>query len=364
MLRVLLLFSSIFSAVALASPRSEVIRNYALTVHAKYAEAYAGATLLQGAIDQFAADPTEANLIVARTAWLTSRESYSPTEVYRFYAGPIDDEDGPEGALNAWPLDEAYIDYVDGDASSGLIQKPDLYPTIDDSLLRDINEKDGEKNIATGYHAIEFMLWGQDLYQDSAGRRPVTDFTTSPFAERRKTYLKVVAQLLVEDLASLVAAWNPEDPTSFFQTFVDPARETESLTNILTGVANLAGFELSQERMFTALDNRDQEDEHSCFSDNTHNDFIYNVKGIATVLRGGVIDLIRAEDEFVADELVDALANAEAAMAAIPVPFDQAILDGSPNRPIVMKGVESLEILSEATKQGAVTLGLAIPKPE
>jgi putative iron-regulated protein len=352
------------AAQAASANTHDAIIAYSKTAYAKYGEALMDAQMLKSAIDQFIADPTEANLIVARSAWLTSRASYSPTEVYRLYGGPIDGENGPEGALNSWPLDEAYIDYVDGDANAGFIQHPDRLPTIAAGPLRDLNEKDGEKNIATGYHAIEFMLWGQDLYADSAGRRPATDYTTAPFADRRKAYLSVLADMIVADLQFVTDAWNPQNPNSYYQTFTNPAREQESLKNILTGVANLSGFELSQERMFTPLDNMSQEDEHSCFSDNTHNDFIYDVKGMANVLRGGIIDLVRETDEDVALELEEALAKAEKAMAAIPVPFDQAITENSPGRPFVMKGVESLEALSEATKQAAVVLGLEIPKPE
>jgi putative iron-regulated protein len=352
-----------FALPAAHADNAAVINAYANKVYAQYSEALAGAQNLKAAIDQFLAAPNEANLAVARTAWLVSRESYSPTEVYRFYSGPIDNEaaEGPEGSLNAWPLDEAYIDYVEGDLSAGFIQKPDLYPSLNADVLAELNEKDGEKNIATGYHAIEFMLWGQDRFDDSAGRRPASDYTTAAYADRRKAYLQSVTEILIADLTFLVESWTPGTKDNFYAEFTAPERETESLTNILTGVAQLSGFELIQERMFTALDNRDQEDEHSCFSDNTHNDFIYNFKGIKTVLEGGVIDLVRAQDEGVADELVAAIGSTEAALNAIPVPFDQAITDDA-KRPIVMKAVAALEGLAEATRQAAVTLGLELPQ--
>jgi putative iron-regulated protein len=42
----------------------------------------------------------------AKEAWLTARQSYGPTEAYRPYGAPIDDDNGPEGQLNACPLDE------------------------------------------------------------------------------------------------------------------------------------------------------------------------------------------------------------------------------------------------------------------
>ena len=60
-------------------------------------------------------------LVPARKAWLAAREPYGQTEAFRFYGGPIDDAKGPEGRINAWPLDEAYIDSVKGKAGSGII---------------------------------------------------------------------------------------------------------------------------------------------------------------------------------------------------------------------------------------------------
>ena len=80
--------------------------------------------------------------------------------------------DGPEGLINAWPLDEAYIDYVEGDPAAGVVNDPDTYPTIDAELLTSLNEQGGEANISTGWHAIEFLLWGQDLSTDGPGDAP------------------------------------------------------------------------------------------------------------------------------------------------------------------------------------------------
>ena len=191
--------------------RAEVVENYADLVHESYQISLDSATTMDEAIDAFVADPNAETLAAAQDAWLTARDDYGPTEAFRFYGGPIDDEEnGVEGLLNAWPLDEAYIDYVDGSPDAGVINLPDEYPTIDADLLVSLNEQGGEANISTGWHAIEFLLWGQDLSTDGAGTRPVEDYTTGTNADRRAAYLTVASDLLLTHLGQMVDAWAPE----------------------------------------------------------------------------------------------------------------------------------------------------------
>ena len=176
----------------------DAVETYAQGVHASYTASLASATALNEAIDAFVADPTEETMQSAKDAWLTARDDYGVTEAFRFYGGPIDnEEDGPEGLLNAWPMDEAYIDYVEGDLSAGIVNDPDTYPTIDAALLTELNEAGGETNISTGWHAIEFLLWGQDLDEEGPGARPASDYVDADNADRRATYLTEVSDLLL-----------------------------------------------------------------------------------------------------------------------------------------------------------------------
>ncbi|MEM6335234.1 MAG: imelysin family protein, partial [Bacteroidota bacterium] len=243
--------------------RSVVLENYANIVFASYQDSYNTAVTLDQAIDAFIANPTAATLQSAQTAWLAAREPYGQTEAYRFANGPIDDADGPEGLLNAWPLDEAYIDYVVGDDDAGIINNPGQFPTIDADLLVSLNEEGGEENVSIGYHAIEFLLWGQDLSDTSAGTRPVTDFTTAENADRRKQYLGVVSNLLLVHLDEMVDAWDPNGSNNYRATFLGLDSDV-AIRNIMTGIGTLSKSELAVERMFVAVNNQDQEDEHSC----------------------------------------------------------------------------------------------------
>ena len=144
----------------------QVVLNYANIVHASYVDSLNLAKNMQEKINSFLESPSQTGLDEAKQSWVDSRFPYLQTEVYRFYGGPIDDEDGPEGLLNAWPMDEAYVDYVKGSPKSGIINNTEDYPEITQDLLISLNEKEGEENISCGYHAVEFLLWGQDFNSD------------------------------------------------------------------------------------------------------------------------------------------------------------------------------------------------------
>ncbi|MCA9583112.1 MAG: hypothetical protein KC416_15040, partial [Myxococcales bacterium] len=242
------------------------VETYARIVHASYSDSLAAATDLDTEITAFVTTPSEQGLEDARDAWLASREPYLQTEVYRFYEGPIDnEEDGPEGLMNAWPLDEAYIDYVEGDDDSGIVNDPSI--TIDADALVALNEQAGETSIATGYHAIEFLLWGQDMDPDGPGDRPYTDYVdgeggTAENADRRAEYLTTVSSLLLLHLDELVAAWAPDATPANYRSEFESVAPKEALRRILTGMIVLSGFETGGERLQTALDSGLQEDEH------------------------------------------------------------------------------------------------------
>ena len=171
------------------SVKRDVVANYADGVYSLYIKSLTSATDMDRAIDLFISDPTASSLEAAKRAWLDARDDYGPTEAFRFYGGPIDNEEnGPEGLLNAWPMDESYVDYVEGNANAGIINNPAEFPTINASLIESLNEEGGEQNVSTGWHAIEFLLWGQDLNEAGPGSRPLEDYTSDPNAARRAAY--------------------------------------------------------------------------------------------------------------------------------------------------------------------------------
>lgn len=352
------------------------VNTYAKIVHASYEDSLTSAQALQTAVDALVANPSEATLAAAKTAWLESREPYLQTEVYRFYDGPIDNaETGPEGLLNAWPLDESYIDYTVDNATAGVIN--DSSQTIDAETLASLNEVGGDDNIATGYHAIEFLLWGQDTSDDGPGNRPHTDYMDGAANyERRGLYLKTVAAMVVSDLQTLVDAWAP-DADNYRKEF-EAAGSKEGLRRILTGMIVLSGFETGGERLQAAYDSKDQEDEHSCFSDNTHRDMIQDVQGVKNVwegsytrLDGTVVsgpslkDEIAGSDAALADRLTAEIADSLAKGNDLPVPFDQGIAAGNDEgRAKVLALIASLRTQEKTLEEIFRLLELTIPQPE
>lgn len=355
-----------------AATKREVIDNYAAGVHALYSQSAASARQMDVAIDAFIADPNASTLESAKRAWLRARDDYGPTEAFRFYGGPIDNaDDGPEGLINAWPLDEAYIDYVEGSANAGIINMEAEYPTIDAELLVSLNEGGGEENVSTGWHAIEFLLWGQDLNDVGPGSRPVSDYTTSPSAGRRATYLATASNVLVGHLQGLVDAWAPGNPSNYRASFV-AADEDVALNRIITGIGELSRGELAGERMTVAYQERSQEDEHSCFSDNTVADIIGNAAGIRMVLYGdygsvsgpGVLDLVEAEDADLATQLRDEVSESLALASRIPAPFDQHLTSTAPDsgagRSSILRTIEALETQTDTIVSAASAIGITI----
>ena len=352
--------------------KRQVVESYASGVHHLYSVSLESATAMDRAIDRFIDEPTPAHLEAAKRMWLLARDDYGPTEAFRFYDGPIDNpDDGPEGLINAWPLDESYIDYVEGNATAGIINNPDEFPVIDADLIVSLNEEGGEENVSTGWHAIEFLLWGQDLSTGGPGQRPVEDYTTNSNAERRATYLAVASDQLLDHLQQMVDAWAPRQSGNYRAEFVSLALD-EALQKIITGIGELSRGELAGERMTVAFEERSQEDEHSCFSDNTTADIVANAIGIQMVYLGdygtvsgpGIKDLIAAKDQALADRLEAEIGKSVDLAAAIPAPFDEhraeGVSDQAAGRQAVMATIVSLENQTDTIVNAAQEIGITI----
>ncbi|MCT4581279.1 MAG: hypothetical protein N4A35_07660 [Flavobacteriales bacterium] len=360
---------------------SQVKANYANIVYQSYLDAYNKAGDLKTAIIAFVDNPSQNGLDNAKQAWLDAREPYGQTEVYRFANGPIDAEDGPEGLLNAWPLDEGYVDYIAGNATSGIINDVAGYPTLSASVLEAANEAGAAENVSIGYHAIEFLLWGQDdanTALQTAGQRPYTDYVTGGAGtasnqDRRGQYLKICATLLVDHLELMVNDWNPNGGSNYYSTFMGLS-DAKVVTNIITGMATLSKSELAGERVFVALQNQNQEDEHSCFADNTHRDIITNADGIRNVYTGsytkvdgsvvsgkGIKDLITAVNTSIAGELNTLFSDVNSAVNAIPVPFDHGLTQESVGGTgPIMTSVTKLQAQGDKLVEAGAAIGISI----
>lgn len=312
------------SSAAEQAHTDRLLISYADMAHAAYKDALETAKTLQTAVNTYVETPTQANLDAAKAAYKAARQPYSQTEVFRFDEGfvtanekrAIGSVDGWEGQVNAWPLDEALIDYV-SDNYEGEYNSPDNIinsdsitvgsikqdtSTITPELLAEMNEIGGsEANVTTGYHAIEFLLWGQDTngVGEGAGNRPVSDYVTTDgectsgetkntdasICERRGQYLKAVTQLLVDDLTAMEAEWQP-DSENTLRSDMMARKDKNALRQILYQMGSLALGELASERIQVAFVTGSTEDEHECFSDLTHLSYANNARGIQNIFNG------------------------------------------------------------------------------
>ena len=376
----------------------DVLKVYADIAQAGYADSVDTARTLKLAVDAFLAKPTEDNLRAARAAWIAARIPYMQTEAYRFGNAIVDDW---EGKVNSWPLDEGLIDYVAAAygtespenelyvanviAHTSLTiggKKLDTSKITKELLAEKLQEAGGvEANVATGYHAVEFLLWGQDLNGTGPGNgaRPASDFDTKQCTNgncaRRAQYLSAATDLLVDDLAWMATQWAPGGEA---RKTIEGGSDEAGLTAIMTGLGSLSYGELAGERMKLGLMIHDPEEEHDCFSDNTHASHFFDALGIRNVYLGtyrradrsivtgpSVSDLVRAKSPEVDAEVrtkLDATMDAMNAMylrALTTESYDQMIGEGNEaGNAVVQKVVDALLDQTKSIERAVATLDL------
>ncbi len=390
--------ATLIALPAVAQDKVAVLTTYADIAAAKYADSLSTAQVLQQAVAALIAAPSDATLTAARTAWLAARVPYQQTEVYRFGNAIVDEW---EGKVNSWPLDEGLIDYVDASyggptddnelAALNIIANPVLNiagqqvdaTDITPALIADtLNEADGvETNIARGYHAIEFLLWGQDLNGTGpgAGERPYTDYVqgadcTGGNCDRRAAYLAAATDLLVADLAEMAPNWTADGAARAALM----ADENAGIIAMLTGMGSLSYGEQAGERMRLGLMLNDPEEEHDCFSDNTHNSHYYDGLGVqnaylgryvrpdGTVVEGASLsDLIAATDPALDADMQAKLETTMAALGAIKaaaeggLAYDMMLAQGNAEgEALIMGGVNGLIDQTKTIERIVTVLGL------
>lgn len=390
-----------FAGAAPTAPAADaVLKNYADMAQAMYEDALSEAKKLDAAINALIAKPSAETLAAARAAWKAARVPYMQTEGYRFGNEVVDEW---EGEVNAWPLDEGLIDYVApsyGDSSdanplytANVIANKQIKigaKTLDASkitvdVIKALHQAlDVEANVATGYHAIEFLLWGQDLNGTGpgAGNRPYTDYDTKACTggncDRRADYLKAASDLLVEDLEEMADDWEADGEAR--KALI--AKGTDGgLVTILTGIGSLSYGELAGERMKLGLILHDPEEEHDCFSDNTHNSHYYNQIGMMEIWGGkytrvdgkvvsgpSIAELAAAKDAAVAKAVDERMAATRGALQVIKdradsgkEAYDQMIADGNAEgNAIIQAGIDGLVAQTRAVEKVVDALGLKI----
>ncbi len=386
------------TTAALADTPEAVVAHYADIGQATYGDSLTAAKALQAAVTALIASPSEANLTAAQAAWRAARTPYMQSEAFRFGSPIVDDW---EGKVNAWPLDEGLIDYVSADyfgagegaaATLNVIATPKFTlsgvevdaTAITPALLQDVLQEaeEGEANVATGYHAIEFLLWGQDLTatEVGAGARPYTDYLqdagcTNGNCDRRAQYLQVATDLLVSDLEWMTTQWQAEGPART-ALMADPSAGVAAM---LTGIGSLSFGELAGQRIKLGLMLHDPEEEHDCFSDNTpesHHDDVLGMQNVylgqykrldGSVMSGpSLAGLVAQKDAALDQTLQGQLTASLAAMqglrdaAAAGMSYDMMLQAGNAEGEAkIMAAVEALVAQSKSIERVSTALDLA-----
>ena len=397
-----------------------ILESYSNIALDNYTNALNDAKALKVAIDNFAKSATKENLEKAKKAWLVSRESYGQTEIFRLSNGPVDAEEGwvseaygaLEGQINAWPLDENMIDYTidaEGKKTAGNIidtigkfnpggeeSKEVDVTKITVDAISELNENGGEANVATGYHAIEFLLWGQDqdysnFLKDGitngalkAGERPLSDFTSDKNAQRRLAYLSVAAEKLISDLEVIKSAWekNVDGNKGLYQAALNGTLNGENasknidsndaLKQIIAGMGVFVKSELANERIAVAVLTPSEEDEHSCFSDNTHRDIATNYQGFKNILTASYNgkkygkSLLDSTDKETKERIEKLMASIEAKIKSVndvamkKEHFDYQIKPESEQSKVIVKLKNELRKLGDEMVNVAAANGISL----
>jgi putative iron-regulated protein len=359
--------------------RVSVVKNYASNLKAGYDDALADERHFSEVAAAFLNDPTEENLAATRSEWLASRAHYMLTEGARFYDGPIDR--GPsndEGLLNSWPLDEAFIDYTTAqnargepvvDETVGIVNHPDSMPEISSAALDGLNASGGDENISVGYHAVEFLLWGQALNPTGPGERPASDYDVNgprKNADRRAQYLRVAIDGIVSHLQDVADSWTlSSDYRPGFEA--DPQ---QALTKMLTGLAKFSKGELGSQRIGAAYESKERHDQHDCFSSDTLVDYERDTVGVQNMYLGvygynegpGIDRLVKAVSPALDAEMKTKIEASIDAIRAIPKPFEASIAgeDGSEGRMAILVALNALSEQGDTFGRVAAALGLTI----
>ncbi len=353
-----------------------VKNNYVNMAHSMYSDALNSAQALQSAITTFLNSPSEENLILAKAAYKKARIPYQQSEIMRWDTDitltsdtgitGIASVDEWEGQVNAWPLAEGLIDYTENDTGNNIIAGTDTITV--DFLISQNGLNDDEANVATGIHAIEFLLWGQDLNgtEAGAGARPASDYDltncSNNHCDRRAEYLRVVTQLLVDDLSNMVAEWSTEASNTQGTLAYNFLNSNKAIAYIVGSMKVMADDELASARMGTALETGDPEEEHDCFSDLSHIAIYHNFQGIKNAFYGtynGISgdsfgNLLQQADASLYDTIDTLMSNIEAKISQIlevgertdnPLRFDQIIGLGAGHPEFDNANAASLELI-------------------
>lgn len=261
------------------------------------------------------------NLSVSRQAWLDAHSAYELTTLHRYFAAQLIGEQNSlalmqlQYQINHWPIIPGYIDYVDGYPDSGIVH--DINVNLDVDSLREQHGAFDVSEVTLGFHVIEFLLWG---YDTGSVARPAGDFDavlelTPEEAEsgysleqlsnnRRRLFLTVVADTLVEDFRALESLWLTEEPS--IRQRIESTSGTELIVILADSMSAMLTEELLLRSLYPMLNGDFVESIQSPYSRSTQNAVSSQLSGLERLLlerqteNGTTLDLVFSaiSDEF------------------------------------------------------------------
>jgi putative iron-regulated protein len=313
------------------------VSNYSNIAETASRSALSQGVALKEAVSAFVKNPKAETHLLAKVSWMRARLPFLQSEFSRVIA-----ESGKVGSdisnrLNGWPIDPGHIDYTCLMAGGNIISSKEKYPAITSELLRSMNLKAGESDFTTGYHVIEFLLWGEDLDKESSGKRSFKDYdkNNSELAKRRADYLLACCELLIQDLKDLVFEWDTESKNNL-RSSLESMPSDQAITKIL-GMVSFLADDLAKSQIGSIISKGATFKEQSTFSDTTHFDFLHTVAGISNLAAGayvgldgklqilglGLIGLAEQIPNSRADKIRSLINNAMKSAQAFKGPFDQ-----------------------------------------
>lgn len=305
MIRLILIFSLIF--LAACSPKNESTTNEELNkvqidssafaaqvgivAYTSLSDASQTAQTLDSQLASFMYHPNPMSQAEIQQAWRLAYNSFLHSLIFSYL--PI--QDPPEwqsqrigyrhllGQLDSWPIEGGYIDYIQGYPFSGIVN--DLTLEIDEDSIRSQHGFTDPTNASLGYHALEFMLWGNsgkrsahDFFpQENTAPIPVNDaeITAEPLADsssnlldgsssdnaliqvevpeiklqnhnRRRQYTQLLIELLQKDLHRIQRRWEPS--SGYYAQLLQQSDSGNTLRSALIAAQGLISNEILHKR--------------------------------------------------------------------------------------------------------------------
>lgn len=229
------------------SATRELMLNYLQQIESDYSTVEVTIKTLQTEIEGFIQQTDVITMDRARDAWLIAHSAYELTSLHRHFANLVLTQQDKltlnqlQYQINHWPVLPGYIDYVDGYPDSGIVH--DMNVVLELDSLREQHGFFDVSEASLGFHVIEYLLWGSNTNNDPL--RPASDYllTTQLSADqanngfeldqlsnnRRRRFLAIAAQALLEDFQLLRTLWS--ENTLLFQRRVEGAESADYVSS-------------------------------------------------------------------------------------------------------------------------------------